>query len=271
MQASTQWQLATDAAEKYEEILVPVILGPAAKALVDFADVQPGETVLDVGCGTGIAARYAAEKMKSAGRIIGVDINAGMLSVAKSLTSAIGEHIQWHESSAEKLPFPDHSIDVILCAQCLQFVKNRDAALREMQRVLKPEGRLAISLWCDITENLYFSVLIGAISDYIGSEISTGLSAAFQLSAADDIRNLLTQNGFSRLQIAPQQLDLDLPELQNFVPKHISATPMATGFYAATGEKQQAVVSALDQQLANFKTATGVRIPFKTHCILAKI
>lgn len=271
MQTSTQWQLATDAAEKYEQILVPVILGPAAKALVDFADVQPGETVLDIGCGTGIAARYAAEKTNGTGRIIGVDINAGMLSVAKSLTSATGKHIEWHESSAEKLPFPDHSFEVILCAQCLQFIKHRDAALREMQRVLKPEGRLAISLWCDIAENPYFSVLVGAISDYIGKEISTGLSAAFQLSAANDIRNLLTQNGFSLQQIAPQQLELVLPELQYFVPKHISATPMATGFYAASSEKRQAVVSAIDHQFASFKTANGVRIPFKTHCILAKI
>lgn len=59
MATSTQWQLARDAAERYERILVPAILGPAARALVEWSDLQEGEAIVDIGCGTGAAARFA--------------------------------------------------------------------------------------------------------------------------------------------------------------------------------------------------------------------
>lgn len=61
METSTQWQLAQDAAQRYEQILDPAMLGPAARARVEWSDVQSGQAVLDVGCGTGAAARFAAE------------------------------------------------------------------------------------------------------------------------------------------------------------------------------------------------------------------
>jgi ubiquinone/menaquinone biosynthesis C-methylase UbiE len=88
MATSTQWQLARAAAERYEQILVPAILGPVARMLVEWANLRHGETVLDVGCGTSAAARYAAEQVGPTGRVVGVDINAGMIEVARSLAPA---------------------------------------------------------------------------------------------------------------------------------------------------------------------------------------
>lgn len=90
MATSVQWQLAHDAAVRYEQILVPSILGPFARALVDWAQLPAGDTVLDVGCGTGAAARAAAEHVGLAGSVTAIDVNPGMLDVARSLPPVRG-------------------------------------------------------------------------------------------------------------------------------------------------------------------------------------
>jgi len=269
MATSAQWQLAREAAESYEQILVPSILGPAARALVDWSALQSGETVLDVGCGTGTAARFAANYVGSSGRVIGIDVNAGMIEVAQSLPLVEGAVIEWLEKSVYALPLNDQSVDVALCAQTLQFLNDRRLALSEMHRVLKPGGRAAVSVWCDIQESLYFHLLVEAISRHINRETAIGLKAAFGLSSADEIRTLLLGAEFKRIKMTVTQLELELPTLNDFVPRHISATPMAAGFNAASEVAQQAVIQEVSEQLAQYETNAGVRIPFRSHLAMA--
>ena len=84
------WQLTGDAAELYERYVARHILGPWAPLLVDAARLAPGERVLDVACGTGVVARAAAERVGPAGHVIGIDLNAGMIRVARSLPPPAG-------------------------------------------------------------------------------------------------------------------------------------------------------------------------------------
>jgi len=269
MTTSTQWQLAREAAMRYEQIVVPAILGPAARALVDWAAVQRGETVLDVGCGTGAATRYAAELAGSSGRVIGIDVNAGMIEVAKSLPPVQGAMIEWHEKSAYQLPLAEQTVDIVLSAQTVQFLNDRPLALGEMHRVLKPGGRIALSLWCAIQESPYFHALAEAIGKHIGQEVAAGLKAGFGLSRADEIRALLVDAGFQTIQMTVKQLVCELPKLGEFVPRHISATPMVAGFNAAAPTAQQAVIQEVSEQLAVYVTDAGVRVPFKSHLAAA--
>lgn len=265
MTTSTQWQLAREAAERYEDILVPAILGPFARALVDWANLPIGALSVDVGCGTGAATRAAAERVGSTGRVIGIDINPGMLAVAQSHSLGLGASIEWIEQSTYQLPFPDQTVDVVLCAKTLQFLDQRSVALAEMYRVIKPEGYVALSLWCDIQESPYFHALVDAVAHHIGAETAAGLGAAFRLSNADEIRTLLTDAGLRSIEMTVMQLDLDLPTLTEFIPRHISATPMAPGYAAAPTDAQHAVVDAVVGRLAQYQTGDGVRIPFRSH------
>jgi ubiquinone/menaquinone biosynthesis C-methylase UbiE len=171
MTTSTQWQLAADAAERYETILVPTILGPFAKALVDSVEIRPGDVVLDVGCGTGAAARFAAVRAGASGRVIGVDINAGMLAVAGRHHAPKGSaRLDWREAEASRLPLDDGSADVVLCAHTVQFLSEREGALREMHRVLQTAGRMALSVWNALEANPYFDALVRAVERHIGRD-----------------------------------------------------------------------------------------------------
>jgi ubiquinone/menaquinone biosynthesis C-methylase UbiE len=110
---------------------------------------KSGERVLDVACGTGIVARLAAAAMGT-GHVVGLDINRGMLAFARSQSAGPRLQIEWHEASALDLPFPDTSFDLILCQLGLQFFPDQPRALREMIRVLVPNGRLALSVFTAI-------------------------------------------------------------------------------------------------------------------------
>ncbi len=121
MAGSSPWQqVGGNAAEVYERDLVPAMFAPWAPVLVDAAEVRPGDQVLDVACGTGVVTRLAAERVGSAGRAVGLDSNAAMLAVARSLPPVNGAAIEWYEASALRMPLPDAAFDVVLCQQGLQ-------------------------------------------------------------------------------------------------------------------------------------------------------
>lgn len=101
------------APENYQKFFVPMIGAPVADDLVERAGLAPGERVLDVACGTGVVTRLAAEKVGPDGRVAGLDVNAGMLEVARRATPP-GLSIDWYEAAAESIPLSDESYDVVL-------------------------------------------------------------------------------------------------------------------------------------------------------------
>ena len=137
MSGHEQWHLTSEAAELYERYVARYILGPWAPSLVDAAHVTVGERVLDVACGTGVVARITAQRVGPTGRIVGLDLNPGMIRVAQSLPAPVGAPIEWLVRSAVDLRLEAESFDVVLCQQGLQFFPDKALALREMRRVLR--------------------------------------------------------------------------------------------------------------------------------------
>src|SRR4249919_2374270 len=118
MSQQGQWQVAGSAPEVYERERVPAVFGPWAPIVVELAYPLPGERVVDIACGTGIVARVAAARVGATGAVMGVDLNPGMLSVARSVAATNaqpGAPIQWQQASADKLPLPDGAFDIVHC------------------------------------------------------------------------------------------------------------------------------------------------------------
>ena len=263
MNISKNWQLNLDAAELYEAIPVPTILGPAARLLVEHASINSDSNVIDVGCGTGAATRYVANIVSSPGSVTGVDINAGMIEVAKSLPKGPGMLVDWYECSAFELPFEKNTFNVAISAQTIQFLDDRAKALSEMSRVLKPNGQLAISTWCSIEKNPYFDALVKAVSKYLGAETASGLEAAFTLTSSSEIKNLLAEAGLKSSTVEAFEVNLDLPPIEGFVARHISATPMAGSFSAAPQSTQQDLAKEVGKSLEGYNTKAGATVPFR--------
>lgn len=118
---------------------------PVAGHLVRFAQVEPGEAVLDVGTGTGVVAITAA---RHGAKVTGLDLTPELLALARD-NAHISRHedIAWTEGDAEQLPYPDASFDVVLSQFGHMFAPRAEVAVAEMRRVLRPGGRVAFATW----------------------------------------------------------------------------------------------------------------------------
>src|SRR5262249_55468231 len=126
--SASQAQIA--AATAYEALFIPGLFGPWAPVVADLARIKSGDRVLDIACGTGVLAREAAARTGPTGHVAGLDPHAGMLAVARDLSPAI----DWRDGTAEALPFPDRSFEVVVSQFGLMFFTDRDKAIREMLR-----------------------------------------------------------------------------------------------------------------------------------------
>jgi ubiquinone/menaquinone biosynthesis C-methylase UbiE len=119
-------------------------LWPVGERIVRQAGVRSGEDVLDVACGTGNAALRAAA---AGARTVGVDLTPELLDAGRALAHDAGVAIEWKQGDAESLPAADESFDVVLSVFGCMFAPRHDVVARELARVLRRGGRLAITAW----------------------------------------------------------------------------------------------------------------------------
>lgn len=231
------------APENYQKYFVPVIGGPFAEDLIAEAAPRPGERVLDVACGTGVVARLAAERVGPAGSVAALDLNPAMLSVARSIPST-GAAIRWYETSAESLPLPDAAFDIVFCQLGLQFVSDKSAAIREMRRVLAPNGRVLVST---PTPNEFFDVLDAAMTRHVGNEAGGFVRMVFSLSDPRMLEQLFRDAGFADVTVRTYAKELRLPEPREFLWQYVHCTPL-TGMLA---NLDAARISALEREVVD--------------------
>lgn len=228
--------------ENYERFFVPAIGEPLANDLIRLAALRPGERILDVACGTGIVARLASQQVGSNGTVAGLDVNPGMLEVARSTTPA-DMSIEWYESSAEDMLLPDEAFNVVLCQLSLQFMTDKLAALQEMRRVLVPGGRLILNVPGPTAK--IFAVLAEAMERHISSQAAGFVNHVFSLHDRTEIQQLMSQAGFRDIAVQANNKMLNLPPPKEFLWQYVHSTPLA-GVVAKVDEED---LTALEREV----------------------
>jgi ubiquinone/menaquinone biosynthesis C-methylase UbiE len=265
-----RWQVEGNAPEAYERHLVPTLFTPWAEDLLTRVPLQPGERVLDVACGTGIVARLATAHVGVSGHVVGVDLNRGMLDMARTQMLRAGVPVEWQEGDATALPCDDATFDVVCCQQGFQFFPDKAGALREMRRVLIPGGRLALSVWRSLPYNSYPRLLADVLERHVSSEAATGMRAPCGFGDAEALRTLLTEAGFDEVRLSIVILTLRHPSLATFIPGQLAATPFASAVAALDADAQSAL---LDDILTIFQPYTddeGLAVPMEAHVAVAR-
>ncbi len=191
-------------AEVYEAEFVPALFRPFAATVLDAAAVEQGQRVLDVACGTGVLARAAAQRVGARGAVSGLDANPDMLAVARRLEPSI----DWIDGRAEALPLADGSVDAVVSQFGLMFFNDRVAALCEMQRVLRPGGRLAVAVCDTVERSPGYGALAALLQALFGARVADAFRAPFAIGDAALLRSLAAEAGLHGAEVLPRTADV---------------------------------------------------------------
>lgn len=257
------WQVSGDAAEVYEHCFVPAIFGQWAPHMADAAQVASGDHVLDVGCGTGVLARTAADRLTAENQVTGLDRNEGMLAVARRLRP----QLDWRQGDATALPFADASYDVVMSQFALMYFPDRIAALKEMVRVLKPGGRLAIAVWGPYERATSYVILTEITQRRCGQAAAGVLTAPFALGDQDTLRDLCKASGIHGAVVALRDGTMRYPTIEVFVETEVKGSPLEALLDA---ESYQGLMQEAQEKLQQFCTeGGGVIMPMDAFIITA--
>lgn len=256
------WQVSDDAAVVYEEFWVPAMLGQWAPQVADAANIAPGDRVLDVACGTGVVTREAADRAGPTGRVTGLDINEGMLAVAKR----VRPEIDWLRGDAAELPFEDESFDVVTCQFSLMYFPDRPAALKEMMRVLEPDGRLALAVWGPFERATAYVILTEITERRCGKAAADVLTAPFVLGEEDTLLELLHSAGIHGAVVDLRDGTVTFDSIEQLIEYEVKGTPLGE---LLDEEGYAGVLSEAVERLQPFIVDAEVRIPMDAHVISA--
>jgi len=165
-----------------------------------FASLRAGETVVDLGCGGGMDVFLAAAKVGPTGRAIGIDMTPEMLDLARrNAEQSAATNVDFHQATIDRLPLPDASVDCVISNCVINLASDKPAVFREIARVLKPGGRLAVS---DIA-------LKRPLPPELGDDLMAYVGCIAGAIAIEDYRTGLTAAGFDAVEVIDSGSDLN--------------------------------------------------------------
>jgi SAM-dependent methyltransferase len=245
-------QAQIEAATAYEALFVPALFGPWAPIVADSARIKTGDRVLDIACGTGVLAREAAARTGQMGHVAGLDPHAGMLAVARNLSPAI----DWRDGTAEALPFPDRSFEVVVSQFGLMFFTDRDKAIREMLRVMVAGGRCAVAVWDAIENAPPFAVLVALLDRIAGKAAGDALRAPFALGDRRALAALFSGAGATVVDVTTRQGRVQFPSTRELVEAELRGWLPVMGIVLPEPEISLIVAEA-ENVLAPYVTRDG--------------
>lgn len=265
----SKWQFAHRGPDAYERYLVPAIFGPWSIRTVEWAEIVAGERVLDAACGTGIVARAAADRVGSAGAVVGVDLNPAMIAVARDVSAGIQPPIAYHEGDMQRLPFPDHSFDVAVCQFSLMFMPDPRAALTELRRVLVPGGRVVLTLWRSLQHNVGWSLFATALERHVGADAAAIMRTPFSLGDERVVSELLASAGFNGVRTRIDTAMTRFPSPNDMLSRQAASSPLAGPIDALDPATLSALQADLAASLGPYTDDEGVAFPSTAHLLLA--
>jgi SAM-dependent methyltransferase len=223
MTETETFHITSEQAELYEDRFVPALFTHWVGAILEAAGVRDGQEVLDVACGTGIVARGAAERVGATGHVTGLDLNQAMIAVA----SRLRPDLTWRQGDVAAMPFEDDSFDVVTCQSAAMFFPDLVGALREMGRVTRPGGTVAVQVFDLREDQPAYGPWIAMVARHAGQDALRMLGTYWVHGDRDLMRERCAAAGLRVTAIQDHERPARFPSVEAMVLTEVNATPLA--------------------------------------------
>jgi Methylase involved in ubiquinone/menaquinone biosynthesis len=259
MTQTNDWQVPGSSPEIYETVFVPAMMGEWASRVIALANPQPGESVLDVACGTGALTRVVAQSIGPNGRVVGLDLSPEMLAEARKIRldpSSIAP-IEWRDGDVSAMPFENETFDIVFCNFGLMFFPDRVVALKEMRRVLRPDGRLALAVWGSIARCPGQMAMKESWRRHFTEDAGL-FDAQHSLGNPEIVLSLIQNAGFRDVSVQPVMGAVRLPS-----PGHLARSYGAMADIEADEKTRTQVIDEVSAALQSYVGAEGLEYPIE--------
>ncbi len=270
------WSSDSGAKWVHEERLLDATLAPVLDRLLAAAALQPGEVVLDIGCGTGASTLAAAQIVGPEGHATGADISHVMLDRARERAQAVGvTNVDFVDADAQIYPFaPDH-FDAVISRFGVMFFADPVAAFANIASALKPDGRIVFLSWGGLAKNPWFAVPRAAAIDRVGAPppMDPREPGPMAFAEQDYVSEILNDAGLA--DVEAQEVSLNLTPLGSLSDVAEFATylgPAARILRLMEGTEEDAAVIAknVEDGLKTYETSDGLRVPATLNLFTAR-
>jgi ubiquinone/menaquinone biosynthesis C-methylase UbiE len=255
------FQLTAELAEAYEAHFVPAFFAQWAPPLLDAAGVGAGQRVLDVACGTGIVARTAAGRVGPGGAVTGLDLNEAMLAVARR----IRPDLTWRQGDAAALPFESGTFDAVLSQMALMFFPDPAGALREMARVARPGGAVAVLIPAGTDRNPPYQRFADIVARHAGPAARALVGTYFALGDRTRLVGLFESAALQGVQATSPTGESRYASIDQAVQVELDSTPL--GGRLEPGVRAR-ILADCRVAFAPYQTPAGVALPFESLLVM---
>ncbi len=231
--------------------------------MLELAEPRPGERVLELACGPGSVGLAVAERV-APGEVVISDVVTEMTAIAAVRAEAAGlDNVSTKDLDLEHIDEADRSYDVVLCREGLMLVPDPARAAREMRRILRPRGRVALAVWGPRARNPWLGVLFDVVSAQLGASIPPpGIPHPFSLDDPDRLAELLSEAGLSEVVVDEVQVPYRAPSFDEWWERSSAlAGPLAQKLALLPEPAAQTLRARAREAVRAYETPGGLEFP----------
>jgi SAM-dependent methyltransferase len=234
------------------------------EAMLERTAPARGERVLELACGPGGLGLAAAERVAPDGEVVLSDVAPEMTAIAAARAAGRGlANTTTRELDLEAIDAPDGAFDVVLCREGLMFAADPARAAREIARVTRPDGRVAIAVWAPRQRNPWLGIVLDAVTAETGAPVPPpGIPGPFSLSDRDELARLLDAAGLAPARIEEVPVPLRAATFDEWWVRTTALSgPLAQRLAALPGDIADAIRTRTRAAVAPYTTPAGLELP----------